>query len=445
MYVDKPFAHKEQSMTESIVKTRLSNGLTLHLKEIHTAPLISHWVWYRVGSRNETPGLTGISHWVEHMQFKGTPAFPPSVLDKAISREGGIWNAFTYLDWTTYFETLPAEKIDLALRLEADRMFNSLYESQEVESERTVIISEREGGENEPLFRLGEAVQAAAFNRHAYQTEIIGLKEDLRRIQRDDLYQHYRNYYQPGNAVVAIAGDFNMQDMLHRLEEVYGGLPGGATLAHLPEVEPPMGGEKRVEVKGPGQTTYLKVSYRSPAAYQADFFALTVVDSLLAGPTSLNMFGGGGISNKTSRLYRALVERELAVSVSGGLQATIDPFLYEITATVHPRQTPEAVLKALDEEIYQLQAAEVSEAEIQRAIKQARAMFAYGSENITNQAFWLGYAEMFAAYDWFTGYLDHLSKVSAADVQRIASACLLPENRVVGVYLATGETGDGEE
>jgi zinc protease len=432
-------------MSDSIVKTKLPNGLTLHLKEIHTAPLISHWVWYRVGSRNETPGLTGISHWVEHMQFKGTPAFPPSVLDKAISREGGIWNAFTYLDWTTYFETLPAEKIDLALRLEADRMHNSLYEPKEVESERTVIISEREGGENEPLFRLGEAVQAAAFSRHAYHTEIIGVKEDLHRIQRDDLYQHYRTYYQPGNAVVAVAGDFDTTAMLRRLEEVYGQLPGGVTQAHLPEEDPPLGGEKHLEVKGPGQTTYLKVSYRSPAANQSDFFACTVVDSLLAGPTSLNMFGGGGISNKTSRLYRALVERELAVSVGGGLQATIDPFLYEITATVHPSQTPEAVLHVLDEEIRRLQEALVSEEEIQRAIKQARAMFAYGSENITNQAFWLGYAEMFASYDWFTGYLDHLSRVSAADIQRIAASYLLPENRVVGAYLASGETGDKEE
>ncbi len=148
-------------MSDTIVKTQLSNGLTVHLKEIHTSPLISHWVWYRVGSRDEPPGLTGISHWVEHMQFKGTPQFPPSTLDKAVSREGGIWNAFTYLDWTTYFETLPASKIDLGLRLEADRMVNSLFQAPEVESERTVILAEREGHENEPLFLLGEAVGLA--------------------------------------------------------------------------------------------------------------------------------------------------------------------------------------------------------------------------------------------------------------------------------------------
>ena len=138
--------------------TKLSNGLTVHLKEIHTAPLISHWVWYRVGSRNEMPGKTGLSHWVEHLQFKGTPRFPPSILDKAISREGGVWNAFTYMDWTTYYETLPADRIGLALELEADRMVNSVFDPAMVEAERTVILSELEGNENEPLFQLGRAV-----------------------------------------------------------------------------------------------------------------------------------------------------------------------------------------------------------------------------------------------------------------------------------------------
>src|SRR4030065_170540 len=134
----------------SLTKLTLSNGLSVLLKEIHTAPIISHWVWYRVGSRDEIAGITGISHWVEHMQFKGTPQFPAGVLDKAVSRDGGVWNAFTYLDWTTYFETMPADKIDLAIRLEADRMVDSLFNPDEVSSEQMVIISEREGSENQP-------------------------------------------------------------------------------------------------------------------------------------------------------------------------------------------------------------------------------------------------------------------------------------------------------
>ena len=432
-------------MSPDTIKTVLPNGLTIHLKEIHNAPIISHWVWYRVGSRNEVPGLTGISHWVEHMQFKGTPNFPAGVLDKAISREGGYWNAFTYLDWTAYFETMPADKIDLALRLEADRMIHSMFEPKEVESERTVIISEREGSENEPMFRLGETVQTAAFDRHSYRHEIIGLKEDLHTIQRDDLYGHYRRNYAPNHAVVAVAGDFDTEVMLGRLKELYQDIPAVDPVHFSAQSEPKMKAERRQVVEGPGQTTYIQLAYHSPAAASADFFAMTVVDSLLTGPTSLNMFGGGGISNKTSRLYRALVEQELAVGVSGGLQATIDPFLYDITLIVHPRQTAEAALAAVDAEIGRLQAEPVSIDEISRAVKQARALFAYGSENITNQAFWLGYAEMFASYDWFVRYVEQLKHVTPADVQRIAQTYLSPANRVVGTYLPNGKEPEEEE
>ncbi len=418
----------------SITKVVLTNGLTVFLKEIHTAPLISHWVWYRVGSRNEVPGFTGISHWVEHMQFKGTPQFPAGVLDKAISRDGGVWNAFTYLDWTAYFETMPADKIDLALRLEADRMVNSTYEPQEAHSERTVVISEREGNENEPLFRLDEAIQKAAFQSHPYRYEVIGELADLKRMQRDDLYQHYRKHYVPSNAVVALAGDFSAEEMLASVRQMYESIPAGAVPAADIPLEPPLQAEQRLEINGPGDTTYLRVAYRAPAAGDPDFFAFSVLDSLLSGPSSLNMFGGGGITNKTSRLYRALVERELTVSISGGMQATIQPFLYSLTCIVNPRRTPAEVLAALDDEIERLQQELVPTADIERAVKQARALFAYGSENITNQGFWLGYAEMFANYDWFLNYVQELEKITPADVQRIAQTYLRPARRVVGVY-----------
>ncbi|HEY9086918.1 MAG TPA: pitrilysin family protein [Anaerolineaceae bacterium] len=425
--------------------TQLPNGLTIHLKEIHTAPIISHWVWYRVGSRNETPGITGISHWVEHMMFKGTKMFPSGVLDKAISREGGYWNAFTYLDWTTYFETLPADKIDLALRLEANRMVETEFVPEEVDSERTVIISERQGHENEPLFRLGEAVQKAAFRSHPYHHEVIGEVEDLQKITRDDLYNHYRGHYNPSNAVVALAGDFDTQAMLARLQELYGNMPAGNVPEYHPALEAPQSAEQRLEVSGPGHTTYLQLAYRAPAAAHPDFFAFSVLDSLLTGATGLNMFGGGGVSNKTSRLYRKLVEGELVVNVSGGLQATLDPFLYDITATVRPGRTPQEALSVIDSEIQRLQDGQVSAEEIARAIKQARALFAYGSENITNQAFWLGYAEMFDHYAWFEQYTERLAQVTAQDIQRAAQEYLVPSNRVVGAYLPTGEESGEEE
>lgn len=426
-----------------VTRVTLPNGLKVLLKEIHTAPLISAWMWYRVGSKDEPPGRTGLSHWVEHMQFKGTPQFPGSLLDKAISREGGTWNAFTYIDWTAYYETLPADKVDLALRLEADRMTHSRFDPAEVESERTVIMSEREGDENEPLFMLGEELQQAAFREHPYNHQVIGFMDDLRAITRDDLYRHYRAYYVPGNAVLAIAGDFDTPAMLARVHELYANIPAApAAPPRIATAEPEPAGEVRVEVAGPGETTFIQVAYRAPAAAHPDIFPLAVLDSLLSGPSNPGAFGGTGISNKTSRLYRALVETERTVSVYGSLPVTIDPFLYTITLTLHPERNPQEALTALDEQIDRVLQQHVSPDEVSRAIKQARAIFAYGTENITNQAAWLGYSEMFATYDWFLHYLDNLAAVTPQDVLRVAQRYLRPERRVVGTYLPQPEEVD---
>jgi len=424
-------------MPNTVTQLQLPNGLQVMLKEIHTAPIISHWVWYRVGSRDEIPGITGISHWVEHMQFKGTPQFPAGVLDKAVSRDGGMWNAFTYLDWTTYFETMPADKIDLGLRLEADRMKNSIFEADEVASERTVIISERQGNENSPMFRLGEAIQAAAFRVHPYHHEIVGDMADLQTISREDLYRHYQTYYRPNNAVLVVTGDFETETLLTKIKKLYEPIPPGDDVLRPLRPEPPQKGEHRLTVEGPGETIYIQAGYHSPAAIDPDFYPFVVLDSLLAGPSSLNLFGGG-ISNKTSRLYRSLVDGEVAVSVNGSLPATIDPYIYTLTVTVHPERSPEEAIAVLDNEIKRIQDELPAADALARAVKQARALFAYGSESITNQGFWLGFTEMFATREWFTDYLDNLAAVTPADVQRIAQQYLRPQNRILGTYLPTG-------
>jgi zinc protease len=426
-----------------ITQTTLTNGLKVLLKEIHTTPLISHWLWVRVGSRDELPGATGVSHWVEHMQFKGTPQFPAGRLDKDISRDGGYWNAMTYIDWTAYYETTPADKIDLALRLEADRLIHSEFTPQEVASERTVIISERQGNENSPMFLLDEDVSEAAFAKHPYQHEVIGRMKDLETITRDQLYGHYKNFYIPNNAVLAMAGDFDTANMLARITELYDRIPSRPDPKRIAAEEGPPDEERRVVTKGPGETIFVKAAYRSLRATDPDFFALSVADSLLAGPSNLNMFSGG-ISNKTSRLYKKLVETELAVGVSGGLQATIDPYLYDITITVHPERKAEDVIMALDEELQRLQNDVPKPEELARAVKQAQALFAYGSESITNQAFWMGFAEIFDTYDWFRNYLQRLEAVTPQDVQRAAQLYLRPERRVLGVYQPDGRPAGDE-
>jgi zinc protease len=416
----------------------LSNGLTVVLKEIHTAPIISQWIWYRVGSRNEKPGLTGLSHWVEHMQFKGTAMFPAGVLDRAISRDGGVWNAFTYLDWTAYFETLPVDKFDLALQLEADRMSASLFEDDMVEAERSVIISERRGSENEPTFQLSEALHAAAFEAHSYRHDIIGSIIDLENIQRDDLYHHYRSYYCPSNAVLTISGDFETESMIQRVRQYYEQIPAGQPPKVQVHPEPAQMEERSVKVEGPGETTYLELGYHVPQANHPDFLALNILDSLLSGASDLSVFGGG-LSNKTSRLYRALVEEDLAVSIHGGLQATIDPYLYTLSLIVHPDSDPQLAIDAFDRQIERLQDGLPGMDELERAVKQARALFAYNSESITHQAFWIGLAEMFAGQDWLEGYLEQLAKVTPQDVQRVAQTYLQPQNRTLSAYLPTGE------
>ncbi len=299
-----------------ILKTVLPNGLTVVLKENHNAPVATFWVWYRVGSGRERTGITGISHWVEHMLFKGTAKFPGRAADQAVSREGGQWNGFTSLDSTTYFETLPAEKIDLALELEADRMANAPFRPREVASERTVIISEKQGGENNPRQLLGEEVQAAAFRVHGYGHETIGHLCDLQTMTRDDLYTHYRTYYAPNNAVAVAVGAFNAQDMLKKIEKAFGKIKPGPAIPANTAVEPEQRGERRVTVEGPGTTSYVELAYHAPAAKDPDFPAMVALDAILAGASSLSIFGGG-TTNASSRLYKALVETELATDAGG--------------------------------------------------------------------------------------------------------------------------------
>ena len=422
--------------TTPVHATRLRNGLEVRLKPISTAPIVSCWMWYRVGSRNEVPGTTGLSHFVEHMQFNGTPEFPVGEIFPAISRDGGILNAMTWQDWTAYYETMPSDRIDLALRFESDRMVNSLFDPKEVERERTVIIAEREMYENEPTFRLSEEIQAAAYRVNGYHHEVIGDMHDLHTITRDELFQHYKRYYVPSNAVLSIAGDFGQRSMLDRIRHYFGGIPKSPKPEFSPRPEPEQRGERRVSVEGPGETAFLKVAYHVPPARDPDFMALTMLGSMLAGAASLNFFSGG-ISNKTSRLYRALVEGNIAASVRAGMAASIDPYLYQIHVTMLPGHSPEDALEVVDEQLKRIQDDLVEVYELKKSLKQARALFAYGSESITNQGFWTGFSEMFADVMWFETYLERLEAVTAEDVLEVARKYLKPSNRIVGTYLPT--------
>jgi zinc protease len=235
--------------------------------------------------------------------------------------------------------------------------------------------------------------------------------------------------------VVAVAvGDFKAADVLKQIQAAFGKIKPGPGLPAIHREEPPQKGERRVTVEGEGTTAYVEAAYRSPHAVQSDFPALVVLDAILAGASSLAVFGGGG-TNASSRLYKALVDTELATDVSGGLATTVDPYLYGISATVRTGHTPAEVEAALDAELARAVAEPVTEQEVAKAIKQAKAQFAYGSESVTNQGYWYGFSEVFADYTWFESYLDRLAAVTVDDVQRVAKTYLTKSNRTVGWYV----------
>ena len=265
------------STSASFQQTVLDNGLRVILREVRERPLVGVWMWYRVGGRNELPGTTGVSHWVEHMLFKGGKRFGKGEISKEISRRGGALNAFTWIDCTAYFETLPASEIDLALAIESDRIYDTRIEAEEAEAERTVVISEREGSENYPEFWLREEVQAVAWREHPYRLGVIGPKSDLRAMTREDLYHHYKRYYMTNNSALVMVGDFDRAEVLDKIHQAFDPLPAGETPPQLNIEEQPQTGERRVLVHRPGPTHYVMLAYHAPEASQADAAPMTVL------------------------------------------------------------------------------------------------------------------------------------------------------------------------
>ena len=400
------------------------------LKPIHTAPVVSNWVWYRVGGRNEVPGKTGISHWVEHMMFKGTPTFPKGSIMLEVNRNGGVLNGFTSQDYTAYFEVLPADRLELGLQIESDRMANSLIDPDEVTSERTVIISEREGSENNPEWALYEEVMAAAFRLHPYGHMVIGWKEDLHNITRDDLYQHYKTYYGPHNAVLVIVGDIDIDKVRSRIETLFGPISAGSAAPPVTIKEPPQQSERRVVIRRPNSATrYFHAVYHACEGTHADAFAVLMLESILSGASF-----DSSATHRSARLYKALVETEIAAGAGASYRPSIDPGTIHFSGTVRDKHTLMEFETALEAEIQRLINEPVSEAELAKVRKQARAQFAYMMERVSSQARWLGWLEMLGDWRYIETFVDNLAAVTAEDVQKVAQKYLKPTNRIVGWF-----------
>ena len=421
----------------------LPNTMRVITREVHSAPVATSWIWYRVGSRNEHSGRTGISHWVEHMLFKGTPSMPVGTLDRLIARNGGIFNGFTTYDFTAYYETLPADRIELALQIESDRMINSNFDPQEIENERTVILAEIDSYKNYPETWLDDALKAAAFTAHPYHHPVIGYEADIHAMTRDDLYQHYQTYYMPNNAVLVMVGDFGTDRMMQKVEHYFADLPVGPPFAQPHAIEPEPQGERRLIIQRPGTAQYVQIGYLVPDCRSPDFAALVVLDAVLSGAKSLS-FDRQVQTNRSARIYQALVETQLASMASSNYVPTRDPYLFELYATVNHTHTAAEVEAALLQEIAKIQQDGTRPEELTRIIKQVRAQVAYGSERVTSQADLLGLWEMI---DTVQGYqradtlLDEIAAVQCDDVQRVAQTYLTERRRTVGHFIPTEERG----
>jgi zinc protease len=419
-----------------IRETVLDNGLKVLVQEVHSAPLASVWCWYRVGSRDEGPGLTGVSHWVEHMNFKGTTNIPRDQVKGIIEQFGGSWNGYTWIDQTTYLETASTDALDRMLFIEAERMDRCLYDPVECESERTVIISELQGGENDPEQLLDMEITATAFKVHPYRHPTIGWQSDLEVMTREDLYGHYKRYYTPANATLVIVGDVESDDVLRRTEREFGGIQSRGTPPRRTAVEPKQEAERRVILRKEGTTAYWKAVYHAPAFGDARFFPLLVADAVLSGGAGLNIWSAGRVSRpqRSSRLYRRLVDSGLASSVHGALLPTSQPFVYSLSATVSTGRTLAAVEDALLDELDRLMRDGITEREIEKAKAQLRARFVFDMDGVTDIAHQLGYFETIGSWRDALTLGQRLAAVTPAEVLDIARAVFAPSNRTIGWF-----------
>jgi zinc protease len=426
------------SASASFTETRLANGLRVITREVHERPLIGVWMWYRVGGRNELPGTTGISHWVEHMLFKGGARFGKGEISRAISRRGGALNAFTWIDCTAYFETLPADSLELALDIESDRIYDTRFDPDEAEAERTVVISEREGSENFPEFWLREEVQSVAWREHPYRLGVIGPKSDLRAMTREQLYAHYMRYYMTNNAALVIVGDVQTERCLDLVGRAFDPLPPGPEPPPMGIVEEPQTGERRLIVRRPGPTRYILLAYHAPAASHPDAAAMVVLGAVLGGAASPIAWGGARGLGRSSRLYRALVDGELASAVAAGYELTLDPYLFTVDATLRPDVEPQRAEAAVFEQLDRLQREPVPADELTRTKRQLEAQVVYSLEGVTNQGFALGFMNLVAgdtgAWETFPAALQ---AVTAEDLMRVATTYLTETNRTVGWFVPT--------
>ncbi|HEY9618057.1 MAG TPA: pitrilysin family protein [Microcoleaceae cyanobacterium] len=424
------------SLTQGVRKTVLPNGLTVLTKEVDTAPVVTVQVWYRVGSRNETPGINGIAHQLEHLMFKGTKERPIQ-FGQFFSALGSESNAFTSYDMTAYFGTVEHDKLEPMLVLEADRMKNAVIADKELTSEKRVVISELQGYENSPSYRLGRAVMKAAFPNNPYGLPVGGTKADVERFTVEQVRDYYRTFYRPDNATLILVGNFRTDDVLKMVKATFGQvskpnlpLPSEPTIASPPPVAATP--REPIVLREAGSAALLNAIYPLPDINHPDLPALQVMDYILTG-------------GRSSRLYQTLVESGLASGAEGGTNNLIGAGWYEFSVTAAPGKTLTEIDQALQQMVADLRQRGVTQEELDRAKAQLRAATILRNRDITSQAMQLGDDYLTTGNYQFTDrMLSAIANVSTADIQRVAQTYLAPNRRTVGFFeptLVDGKAG----
>ena len=416
------------ALTAGVQETVLPNGLTVLVKEVRNAPVVSFSVWYRVGSRNEHTGITGMSHLLEHMLFKGTQKLRLGEIARTLSLNGAAFNASTYNDWTNYYATIASDRLELAMSIEADRMVNSRIDKADLESEMTVVRSELEGGENSPGRLLWKNVVATALQAHPYRWPVIGWRSDVENVSRDALYQYYRTHYGPNNAVAVIVGDVATAEALRLARKYFGPLKPIPKPPEVHTVEPPQRGERRVIVRRSGSLPMVMVAWKAPAAGHADTYALDVLGGVLG-------------EGRTSRLYQALVDKGVASGVDAGSPTLRDPYLFYVNATARPGVTAERLETGLLEEVERVGASPITDEELTRAQRRAEADFVFQANSVTAQARQLGYWAMIGDWRFLTTYLDRIRALTPADIQAVARRTFTADTRTIGHFVPSDGGG----
>jgi zinc protease len=413
---------------------RLGNGLGLIACIDRRAPIVALQTWFRVGSRHERPGATGMAHLFEHLMFGQTEQLPPGEFDRQVERTGGESNAATWVDWTYYRLSLPARDLELGIKLEAERMQHLVLEPTPVEAERDVVTNERrERVEDDVDGWLDEQLMAHAFTAHPYRWPTIGWMEDIRALALPDIRSFYRTWYAPNNATIVCVGDFDDEQLRDMIAKYYGAIPP----AQLPEasqiVEPEQTRERMVRAPKPIATDRLLVGYKAPGQDDPDWAPLEIVSTLLAGCPS-------------ARLHRKLViEKESASSVDAQLTPFRDPSLLRLAVTTARGHDADEIIQTIDHEINLLIETPPSAAEVEKAKALAETDFWSSLVDVDGKAEALGHYETaLGDFRRVNVLAERLTQVTADDVARVVRTYLLPQRRTIVIAEPESDDADGD-